>query len=84
MDNKKEVEKLVEQQIFERLKKLIHKDLEEFLSEILNGNEKGIQQLIKDYIETENKFKKSKKELENLIEQYKKNIIQRRCRFLIF
>lgn len=72
MDNKKEVEKLVEQQIFERLKKLIHKDLEEFLSEILNGNEKGIQQLIKDYIETENKFKKSKKELENLIEQYKK------------
>ena len=72
MGNKKEVEKLVEQQIFERLKKLIHKDLEEFLSEILNGNEKEIQQLIKDYIETENKFKKSKKELENLIEQYKK------------
>ena len=72
MSNKKEVEKLVEQQIFERLKKLIHKDLEEFLSEILNGNEKEIQQLIKDYIETENKFKKSKKELENLIEQYKK------------
>ena len=46
MGNKKEVEKLVEQQIFERLKKLIHKDLEEFLSEILNGNEKEIQQLI--------------------------------------
>ena len=72
MDNKKEVEKLVEQQIFEKLKELIHKDLEEFLSEILNGNEKRIQQLIKDYIETENKFKESKKELENLIEQYKK------------
>lgn len=63
----------VEQQIYNNLKKLIHESLEQFLSEVLNGNEERLQKLINEYLIIEQDFNKSVQELEDSIERYKQN-----------